>query len=66
MTVENKSCGNCANCFKDEKDGKPNWSCEEYGFFYVGMPVSCSPPNDEACKLWTDDPKKANSWVKYV
>lgn len=60
--MSEKSCDNCANC---EKHGD-EWSCDEYGFYYVGMPVNCSPPNDQACELWTDDPKKANTWEKYV
>ena len=57
-----KSCGNCINCWK----GETFWSCEEYGFYHAGAPVKCSPPYDEPCELWTDDPKKKNTWEKYV
>lgn len=58
-----KSCGNCVNCDKSTSVG---WVCEEYGFYYIGAPVHCDPPHDEACKFWTDDPKKKNSFLKYV
>lgn len=59
-----KSCGNCVNCEKDKPD---LWVCEEYGFYFNGTaPVGCTPPNDEACELWTDDPAKKNTWEKYV
>ena len=59
-----KSCGNCANCDKTENIG---WVCEEYGFYYNGVaPVHCEPPHDKACPLWTDDPNKANSWLRMV
>lgn len=61
--MKEKSCGNCLNCFKGDKF----WSCEEYGFYHNGTaPVKCSPPDDDACDLWTDDPKKANSWMEFV
>ena len=61
---DKKSCGNCVNCEKTESIG---WVCEEYGFFHNGCaPVNCSPPYDEACELWTDDPKKKNNWEKFV
>lgn len=54
-TVE-KSCGNCARCWKYMSGGKECWSCEEseHG---IGMPVDCYPPHDEACRNWTDDPE---------
>lgn len=62
-----RSCGNCANCEKyTTEDGKECWTCEEYGFYYVGMPVSVHPPYDKACDLWTDDPKRANTWEELV
>ena len=62
-----KSCGNCANCFKYRNSkGEETWSGDEYGFYYVGMPVDVTPPNDEACDLWTGDSKEANSWTNYV
>ena len=50
-----KSCGNCVNCCK----GESFWSCENYAGG-VGMPYDVSPPNDEACKNWSDDPKDMN------
>ena len=53
-----KACGNCAN--------NDNGTCEEYGYYHCGVPVCCDPPYDEACELWTDDPKKANTWRRYV
>lgn len=63
LKKEQRRCGNCANVHKGEKF----WSCEEFGFWLVGCaPVDCTPPNDKACRFWTDDPKKANSWMRYV
>lgn len=60
----NKSCGNCANC---DKASDTLWTCDEYGFYHNGhAPVHCEPPMDEACELWTDDPNKANTWLRYV
>ncbi len=54
-----KSCNNCVN--------NDNGTCEEYGFYYNGItPVHVEPPYDEACDLWTDDPKKKNTWEKCV
>ncbi len=61
-----RSCGNCANCEKHTIDGKEAWTCEEYGFYYVGAPVSVHPPYDEACDLWTDNPNLANTWSEMV
>ena len=58
-----KSCGNCVNCDKVSPD---LWACEEYGFYFGGIPVNCAPPYDEACELWTDDPKKKNTWERLV
>ena len=59
-----KSCGNCVNCDKKSSLG---WICEEYGFYFNGAsPVKCSPPNDEACKLWTDNPTMKNTWQSFV
>lgn len=52
MVEKEKSCGNCVNCFK----GSSFWFCENCASS-VGMPVKCSPPCDEACKNWSDDPK---------
>lgn len=63
LNKEEKSCGNCVNCDKTKNLG---WICEEYGFYYVGVPVKVTPPHDKACDLWTDDPKKKNTWEKYV
>ena len=60
----NKSCGNCANCWKGNDT---MWTCEEYGFYHNGFaPVDCTPPNDEPCERWTDDPNKANTWLRHV
>jgi len=58
-----KSCGTCANCIKMHDN---DWACEEYGFYYVGLPVHCEPPNDDPCDYWTDDPNKANTWMRHV
>ena len=58
-----RTCGNCVNC---EKDTPVGWVCEEYGFYFTGQPVGCNPPFDEACELWTDDPKKRNTFMKWV
>ena len=63
MERQERSCRNCLNVSK-LKNG--TWVCEEYGFFHLGVPADCTPPNDEACERWTDDPKKANSWEKYI
>ena len=58
-----KSCGNCVNCDKLETF----WCCEEYGFYHNGVaPVNVTPPHDEACELWTNDPKKRNTWERMV
>lgn len=57
-----KTCGNCVNCEKLDTF----WACDEYGFFHGGVPVHCEPPYDEACELWTDDPKKKNTWERFV
>ncbi len=58
-----KSCHNCANIVKYTDDnGVPHLSCDEYGFNMLGFPANCDPPHDDACKYWTDDPKKANKW----
>ena len=62
-----KSCSNCVNCLKSiSDDGKESWVCEEYGFYYVGRPVNCNPPNDYPCQFWTKNPRKKNTWLKYV
>ena len=47
-----KTCGNCVNC---EKYGE-SWSCENYDRG-VGWPHVVSPPHDEACSNWSDDPR---------
>ena len=66
IETEEKSCGNCINCYKYEVDGKETWACEEYGFFYLGVPANVTPPNDKACELWTNDTEKKNIWEKFV
>ena len=48
---EKRTCGNCVQCVKHDAF----WSCEN-SFESVGMPVKCSPPYDEACPNWTDNP----------
>ena len=62
-----RTCGNCVNCDK-VNEGKPDefWACEEYGFYFLGAPANVTPPNDEACRFWTDDLKRRNTWEKYV
>ena len=58
-----KSCGTCVNC---EKDGK-SWTCENV-FGSEGWPCDCSPPNDEACANWSDNPAdkdKAQDALRY-
>ena len=66
MKVE-KSCSNCVNCLKSvSDDGQEEWVCEEYGFYYVGHPVRCNPPNDNPCTFWTKNPRKKNTWLRYV
>jgi len=64
--MKDKSCGNCVNVSKFMHDGKETWCCEEYGFFFLGVPANVTPPHDEACNLWTDDPKKKNIWERFV
>ena len=49
--MSDKSCGNCIHCFK----GNDFWSCED-SYEACGMPVKCSPPYDEACRNWSDNP----------
>lgn len=54
-----KSCGNCARVHKYTSDGLYGdavWACDE-SFGAVGMPVHCTPPYDEACPNWTDNPE---------
>jgi hypothetical protein len=57
--MKEKSCGNCVNCGKYTANGKEQWYCDNY-FGCEGMPYTVSPPRDEACRNWTDDPKKKN------
>ena len=66
VNKENRECGNCENCSKFISDGKETWACEEYGFYYLGSPADVTPPHNEACPKWTDDPKKANAWERWV
>ena len=61
-----KSCSNCVNVYKYMSGGEETWACEEYGFYHLGVPANVTPPYDEACELWTDDPKRKNTWEKYV
>ena len=46
-----KSCGNCVNC---EKYGK-SWACENVAGS-EGWPFDCTPPHDDACTNWSDNP----------
>ena len=61
----NKTCGNCINCWKNDKF----WSCENCEGS-VGMPVKCNPPYDEACSNWSNRPedrdKAANELRDFV
>ena len=50
-----KSCGNCINCEKIEKNGL-GWTCENYDRG-VGMPFDVTPPHDDACGNWSDNPE---------
>ena len=58
--MSDKSCGNCIQCEKYTSHGKEHWSCENYDRG-VGMPFNVTPPNDEACSNWTDDPKEKDA-----
>lgn len=61
--MEEKTCANCINCGKfTDKKGKVIWSCECFDKS-VGMPVDVSPPYNEACSNWTDDPKEMGKAV---
>lgn len=62
-----KSCGNCVNCIKHIGSNKELWSCENYDKS-VGMPVQVSPPYDDACSNWSNNPKdidKASDALRY-
>lgn len=62
-----KTCGNCVNCFKYKtKDGEDSWACDEYGIVHYGIPADCTPPNDEPCEFWTNDPKQKNKNYKAI
>lgn len=66
-----KSCGNCVNCEKVKpKNGKEFWACEEYGIVNYGVPANVTPPSDDACEFWTDDPsmkwKRVHEISKYL
>lgn len=50
-----KTCGNCVNCEKYMAGGKEKWACENYDRG-VGYPFDVTPPMDEACSNWSDDP----------
>lgn len=54
-----KTCGNCVNRERFRRpDGSEFWVCEEYGIVYLGVPANVTPPADDACKFWTNDPKR--------
>ena len=52
--AKKKSCGNCVNCEKFG-DNKERWTCENVAGS-EGWPCDCSPPHDDACKNWSDNP----------
>ena len=47
-----KTCGNCINCWKNNKF----WSCENCEGA-LGMLVKCDPPFDKTCKNWSNKPE---------
>lgn len=51
--MSERLCDNCVNCIK----GSDFWSCENYENS-VGMPFKVSPPYNEACSNWSDDPEE--------
>ena len=55
-----KSCGNCVNC---EKYGN-SWACENVAGS-EGWPCDCTPPHDEACKNWSDNPADKDDTSAY-
>lgn len=60
-----KSCHNCVNeSWITKEDGSLDGCCEEYVFYKLGFPANITPPYDDACELWTDDPDKKNTWEK--
>ena len=64
--AKKKSCGNCVNC---EKYGanKEQWACENVAGS-EGWPCDCSPPHDEPCANWSDNPAdkdKAQDALRY-
>lgn len=61
-----KTCSNCINCEK-YGDKKERWTCENVAGS-EGWPCDCTPPYDDACKNWSDDPKdkdKAQDALRY-
>ena len=54
--MNDKSCGNCVNCYKYMVDGVEKWFCEDWDKG-VGMPYGVNPPNDDACSNWSDKPE---------
>ena len=67
ITNKDRRCDNCANVsIIKHADGTEFWACEEYGFYNLGVPANVTPPNNDACGWWTDDPAKANTWMKKV
>lgn len=67
VLMEKKTCGNCVNVDKIQpKNGKEFWACDTYGILHFGCPANCTPPNDEACEHWTDDPRERNKIVREI
>lgn len=52
------SCLSCKNC-EIVNAGKENefWCCETAGW---GMPVKCSPPNDDVCNFYSTEERYDN------
>lgn len=58
-----KSCENCVNCEKHST----GWACENVAGS-EGWPCDCTPPNDAACRNWSDNPAdrdKAQDELRY-
>lgn len=54
--MTDKSCRTCVNVMR----WGGAWSCENCSGL-VGMPVDVTPPNDEACANWSNNPADQNA-----